>query len=45
MCSMEAIEKTQSSLDPKIIPNIGYAKGFYRKGPDDWYAVAKKYQC
>ena len=28
---MEAIQKTQSSMDPALIPNIGYARGFIER--------------
>ena len=31
MGSMEAIQKTQSSMDPCIIPNIQYARGFIER--------------
>jgi len=31
MGSIEAIQKTQSSMDPALIPNIGYARGFIER--------------
>ena len=31
MGSMEAIQKTQRSMDPCIIPNIQYARGFIER--------------
>ena len=44
MGSIAEIEKTQSSMDPAVIPNIGYARGFLERNlhPDSLWSISTK---